>query len=89
MNKSDLIKAVSEELNFHTQEASNIVSTILDSMTNALANGDNIEIRGFGTFKVRHYDAYIGQNPKTQEKVEVKAKKAPSFRAGKELREAL
>jgi integration host factor subunit beta len=56
-------------------------------MTAAMKAGDRIEIRGFGSFKVKQYKPYVGRNPKTGEKVEVKAKKLPFFKVGKELKE--
>ncbi len=56
-------------------------------MANALAKGDRIEIRGFGTFRVKHYDGYTGHNPKTGEPIKVKAKKMPFFKCGNELKE--
>jgi len=89
MNKSELIEALSAELNLSTQEASSIIGTILESMLNALVAGENVEIRGFGSFTVRHYDSYTGRNPKTGVETEVKAKKLPFFKVGKELREAV
>ena len=89
MTKLDLIQTLSEDQNIPLQEASSIVSTILQTMTQALVDGENVEIRGFGSFTVRHYDSYIGRNPKTREKVTVKAKKVPFFKVGKELKEAV
>jgi len=89
MNKSDLLEALSKDLNLPPQTASSIVSTILDSMTNTLVNGVKVEIRGFGSFTVRHYDSYTGRNPKTGEKTVVKAKKLPFFKVSKELKEAV
>jgi len=89
MNKSELIEALAEETMLSRQEASSIIRTILESMTNALVNGENVEIRGFGSFTVRHYDSYTGRNPKTGVETEVKAKKLPFFKVGKELREAV
>jgi integration host factor subunit beta len=56
-------------------------------MANALAKGDRVEIRGFGSFKVKHYDGYAGKNPKTGEPIKVKAKKMPFFKCGNELKE--
>ncbi len=57
-------------------------------MTKTLVNGENIEIRGFGSFTVKHYYSYTGRNPKTGKKTVVKAKKLPVFRVGKDLKEA-
>ena len=89
MNKSQLVTALAEELEFPIALSSGIVTTILDSMTDALAAGDNIEIRGFGSFTVRHYGSYIGRKPKTGEKIEVKPKKLPFFKVGLELKKAV
>ncbi len=89
MNKSHLIEELSKQIDIPHQEATSIVNTILQSMTQSLVNGDNVEIRGFGSFTVRHYDSYTSRNPKTKEKVTVKAKKLPFFKVGKELKEAV
>jgi integration host factor subunit beta len=89
MNKSELIEALSKELNLTVAASSSIVSTIIDSMIETLVNGESIEIRGFGSFTVKHYDSYIGRNPKTGVETKVKAKKLPFFKVGKELKEAV
>lgn len=89
MNKSDLIEELAKQIDIPLQEATSIISTILQSMTQALVDGENVEIRGFGSFSVRKYDSYTGRNPKTKEKVTVKAKKLPFFKVGKELKEAV
>ena len=89
MNRSELQEALSKELNSPPETAKSIITTIIDSMTDTLVNGDNVELRGFGSFTVRHYDSYTGMNPKTGEKVVVKVKKAPFFKVGMELREAV
>ncbi len=87
MNKSELIEALAEEINLPLREASSATNTILDAMIEALANGDSIEIRGFGSFVVKEYGSYYGRNPKTGEKIEVAPKKLPFFKVGKELKE--
>lgn len=87
MNKSELIEAVSQEVNIPIREASSITNTILDSMIDALANGDNIEVRGFGSFMIKEYTSYQGRNPKTGDKIKVPPKKLPFFKVGKELKE--
>jgi len=74
---------------FSPEYASALVETILDSMTKALVTGDNIELRGFGSFTVRQYESYTGRNPKTGKEVEVKPKKLPFFKVGKDLKEAV
>jgi len=87
MNKSELIEALSQEINVPLREADSITNTILDAMTEALAAGDSIEIRGFGSFVVKEYGSYQGRNPKTGQKIKVPPKKLPFFKVGKELRE--
>ncbi len=89
MNKSELIKSLSEQTNISIDEATLVVNTFVDNMKNALLEGDHVEIRGFGSFKVKEYGAYAGRNPRTGQKVEVEAKRLPFFRAGKELKEYL
>lgn len=89
MTKSDLIEALSTEINIPIQTASSVIDTIIQSMTNTLVSGENIELRGFGSFTIRHYDSFTGRNPKTGEETMVKAKKLPVFRVGKDLREAV
>ena len=87
MNKSDLIAQLAEKKDLPTREATSIVNTILKTMTETLAQGENIEIRGFGSFTVKEYESYGGRNPKSGEKIEVKPKKLPFFKVGKDLRE--
>jgi len=70
-------------------DARGIISTILDAMTSTLAQGENVEIRGFGSFTIKHYKAFQSKNPKTKESVIAKSKKLPFFRPGKELRESV
>jgi len=89
MNKSELIKNLSEQANISTDESTLVVSTFVDSMKTALLEGDHVEIRGFGSFKIKNYGSYAGRNPRTGEKVEVESKRLPFFRAGKELKEYL
>ena len=87
MNKSELIEALAERINMPMREAGSITNTLIDTMTEALANGESIEIRGFGSFVVKEYTSYTGRNPKTGQKIKVSPKKLPFFKVGKELRE--
>ena len=87
MTKAELINLVSEKANITRVKAETVVNTIFDSMVEALMRNDRIEIRGFGSFVNRHYDAYQGRNPRTGEIINVKEKKLPFFKVGKELRE--
>jgi len=87
MTKSELIEALAKEQNLSPKDAKAIVETILETMASALARGESVEIRGFGSFQVREYETYTGRNPKTGEKIAVTPKKLPFFKVGKDLRE--
>ncbi len=87
MTKSDLIERLSEQGKLSKKQAETIVDHVFNSMTEAMKTGDRIEIRGFGSFKVKSYKPYVGRNPKTGDKVEVSPKKLPFFKVGKELKE--
>jgi integration host factor subunit beta len=86
MNKSDLILKLAEKYNLTEKNATDIVDLVFDGFTDTLKNGGRIEIRGFGSFTVREYKAYKGRNPKTGKDVDVKSKKAPFFKVGRELK---
>ena len=87
MNKSELVEALAGEKNLTYKKSEEIVNIIFDSMAQELADGGIIEIRGFGSFVVKDYKAYTGRNPKTGEIIQVKPKRLPFFKVGKELRE--
>ena len=87
MNKSQMIEALAQNIDIPLREASPIAGTILDTMIDALASGDSIEIRGFGSFVIKEYEAYVGRNPKSGEKIKVPPKRLPFFKVGKELKE--
>ena len=87
MTKADLIAIVADKLKFPWARAELLVDQIFSCMTQALQQGDGIEIRGFGSFTVRDYKAYEGRNPRTGDTVHVKPKRLAFFKVGKELRE--
>jgi integration host factor subunit beta len=87
MNKVKLTQKVSERMDIPSKAAKIVVDTIFDSMRESLEKGEGIEIRGFGSFVVRQYGAYKGRNPKTGENVDVRPKRLPYFKVGKELKE--
>ena len=89
MNKSELVKALADQANISLDEATLVINTFVDSMKDSLLEGGRVEIRGFGSFKVKEYGSYAGRNPRTGEKVAVEPKRLPFFRAGKELKEYL
>lgn len=86
MNKSQLIETVSQKCNLPKKKAEDVVNLIFDGMTNALVRGDRIEIRGLGSFMVKNYGAYTGRNPRTGQAIQVRPKRLPFFKVGKELR---
>jgi integration host factor subunit beta len=86
MNKSELIEALSKGEDLPKRVAEEVVNLLFSEMTDALVKGDRVEIRGLGSFKVKHYDGYTGRNPKTGEPTKVKPKKPPFFKCGKELK---
>ncbi len=87
MTKSQLVTILAEEANITRLKAEVVVNTLFDSISEALVKGDRVEIRGFGSFVNREYGAYEGRNPRTGAVIDVKQKKVPFFKAGKELRE--
>ena len=87
MNKSDLIDRIVDKSNMPRKRAEHVVNLIFDSMTEALAQDERIEIRGFGSFVSKHYRARMGRNPRTGEAIPVPEKRLPFFKVGKELRE--
>jgi integration host factor subunit beta len=87
MDKSHLIEVLSRDTGLTIRKAEEVVKAVFNSMANALANNDRVEIRGFGTFKVKNYDGYTGHNPKTGEPIKVKPKKLPFFKCSRELKE--
>jgi integration host factor subunit beta len=87
MNKLDLIETLKKEAGIGKKEAAAAVKLFFDKMSETLANGDRVEVRGLCTFFVKEYKGYTGRNPKTGEKVTIKPKKLPFFKCGKELKE--
>lgn len=87
MTKADLINKIAEKANITRVKAEIVVNTVFDSMVDALMKDHRIEIRGFGSFVNRQYDAYQGRNPRTGEVINVEQKKLPFFKVGKELKD--
>jgi integration host factor subunit beta len=87
VTKSDLIEMVANKLHLPKGKAELIVNCIFDAMEESLKKGERIEIRGFGSFEIRHYKAYEGRNPRTGDPVGVQPKRLPFFKVGKELKE--
>ena len=89
MTKAELIEEVSRVSNLTKKHSEIIVDTVFKSVINALHRGEKIELRGFGSFRIRQRESRKGRNPKTGEKVDVPAKKVPYFKPGKELKELI
>ena len=87
MNKLELIAMLKNECRLSRKEAAIIVDLFFDSMSEALAKGERVEIRGLCSFYNKEYKSYKGRNPKTGERVQVAPKKLPFFKCGKELKE--
>ena len=87
MNKLELIQVLRDECQISKKEATTIIDLFFDKISEALANGDRVEIRGLCSFFVKEYKSYYGRNPKTGERVQVAPKKLPFFKCGKELKE--
>lgn len=90
MIRSELIQIIADENpHLYQRDVERIVNTIFDEITNAMARGDRVELRGFGAFSVKKRDARVGRNPRTGESVQVEEKYVPFFRTGKLLRDRL
>ncbi len=88
MIKSELIDKLAEaNPHLYHRDVERVVNTVLDDITEALARGERVELRGFGAFSVRHRPSRVGRNPRTGDSVAVKEKHVPFFKTGKELRE--
>lgn len=87
MTKTELVDTVSEKLDISKQQATEVVNGIFDAMKHALIDERRIELRGFGSFTIRHYDAREARNPKTGDIVQVDPKRSVHFNVGKELKQ--
>ncbi len=86
MTKAELVDEVSRNSDLNKKDAEVIVQTVLDSIVDSLKSGEKVELRGFGSFRLRKRASRQGRNPKTGEKVFVPAKRVPYFKPGKELK---
>lgn len=89
MNKSDLIDAVAETADLSKVESARAVDAVTAAITEALRSGDQVALIGFGTFLVRERAARVGRNPRTGERLDIKAANVPSFKPGKALKDAV
>ena len=87
MTKAELVEKVSGKINLTKKQTEVVVNTVFQSITDSLSDGKKVELRGFGSFRIREGNARVGRNPKSGAQVDVPAKRVPFFKAGKELRE--
>lgn len=89
MNKSELVDAVADHADLTRASATRAVDAIINNVTRALKKGEQVTLVGFGTFEVRKRKARTGRNPQTGEEIKIKATRAPAFKAGKALKDAV
>ena len=89
MNKVELIASVAEKAELSKKDAEKAVAAILESIEEAVAGGDKVQLVGFGTFEVRERAERIGRDPRTSEEIVIPASKTPAFKAGKALKDAV
>ena len=89
MNKSELIEAIAGSADISKAAAGRAIDAVVESVTNALKNGDQVTLIGFGTFSVKDRAARTGRNPQTGAEIQIAAAKIPSFKAGKGLKDAV
>lgn len=89
MNKAELVSAVAEKTGMSKKDSEKAVNAAFDTITEALAAGDKVQLVGFGAFEVKERGARIGRNPKTKEEIEIPASRVAFFKVGKALKEAV
>lgn len=89
MNKTELIEAIASRTEMTKTDVDKVVTSLVEVITDSLANGDKVSLKGFGNFEVRNRDARTGRNPRTGETMEIAASKAPAFKASSALKKAV
>ncbi len=89
LSKQDVINSVADETGLNKKDAGGAVDAVVNTIKNALAGGDSVGLIGFGTFEVKTRAARTGRNPQTGAELKIAAKNVPSFKAGKELKDAV
>ena len=89
MNKADLINAVTEKAGLSKKDTEAVINAAIDAITDALKEGEKVQLVGFGAFEVKARAERIGRNPKTKEQIKIPASKMPVFKAGKALKDAV
>lgn len=89
MTKADLIAAIADDTGLSKKDSETALGSVINAITNSLKDGNDVRLVGFGTFKVSERAARSGRNPRTGEPLDIPASKVPTFKAGKELKEAV
>ena len=89
MNKTELIAAVAEKADLSKKDAEAAISATVDAITEALTQGEKVQLVGFGSFEVKTRAARVGRNPRTGEEIPISEAKLPVFKAGKALKDAV
>lgn len=89
MNKQELITSMAEKTSLNKANSEKALNAFIESVQEALANGEKVQLIGFGTFETKERAARVGLNPRTKERIDIPAKKVPSFKAGKEFKEKI
>ena len=89
MNKTELVAAIADKTDLTKKDAELALTAVVESITEALAKGDKVQLIGFGSFEVKNRAARTGRNPKTKEAIEIAASKYPVFKAGKALKDSV
>ena len=87
MNKADIISAVADKAGISKKDSEKVVNSLIDVISDALKEGDKIQLVGFGSFEVKDRAARIGRNPRTKEAIEIPASRTPVFKPGKALKD--
>lgn len=89
MNKAELINAAAEKAGLSKKDTETVISAAIDAITDCLANGEKVQLVGFGAFEVKKRAERIGRNPKTKESIKIPASQVPMFKPGKALKDAV
>ena len=89
MNKVELIAQIAEKSGLSKKDAEKALAATVDAITEAVSNGDRVQLVGFGSFEVKQREARVGRNPKTKEAIEIPATRVPVFKAGRALKDAV
>ena len=89
MNKVELIAQIAEKSGLSKKDAEKALAAVIDTITEAVSNGDKVQLVGFGSFEVKQREARVGRNPKTKEAIEIPATRVPVFKAGRALKDSM